>query len=131
MPVVKYLWVAESILGGCRSPQPTLNGFSQHPLGTCLNKSSPGFEPTHRGRKSDATGSIVHELIEDLLVSANGPDRGPLVVILLDGALVGVLEKPGSDAHAVAGVGRHGVDSAIPEQMRVGTRRRVLGAWSP
>ena len=62
------------------------------------------------------------------MVSANGPDRGSLVVILLDGALVGVLEKPGSDAHAVAGVGRHGVDSAIPEQMVTATpsSRRVV-----
>ena len=54
----------------------------------------PGFEPAHRGIGRTPTGSIAHELVKHLLVSANGTKRGPFVVMFLDGALVGVLEKP-------------------------------------
>ena len=54
----------------------------------------PGFEPTHRGQKSATTALVAHQLVNNLLVSANRIQRGTLVVILLDRALVGVLEKP-------------------------------------
>ena len=39
--------------------------------------------------------------------------------MLLGGAVVGVLEEPGSDPHAVASGGRHGVDGAVPKEMRI------------
>ena len=44
--------------------------------------------------KSATTASIAHQLIEDALVSADGIKRSTFVVIPLDGALIGMLEKP-------------------------------------
>src|SRR5262245_410751 len=40
------VFIRQHLLGHWRgSPQPSLDGSSQHRPGTCLNKSSPGFEP--------------------------------------------------------------------------------------
>jgi hypothetical protein len=53
--------------------------------------------------------SIAHQLINNLLISANSSYRRTFVVVLLGGAEVGVLKKPRRDSHAVAGGGRHSI----------------------
>ena len=88
----------------------------------------PGFEPTLSNPCSNNGGSartqrrfrsIVRQRVNNLLISPNCAERGALIVVLFRRTLVGVLQKPGSDAHMVPSVGRHGVDTAIAEEVRI------------
>ena len=50
--------------------------------------------PFGSGKVPQYYQSVAHQLIKDLLVSANRTKRGPFVVVLLGGAWVSVLKKP-------------------------------------